>query len=80
MDNTNETNNTELTITTININDLNSSQKRNKIFNWLKSQKIVITLIQETHSTHNTTTEWGKEWDGVSVWNSGPSNQSAIPV
>ena len=53
MDNTNETNNTELTITTINVNDLNSSQKRNKIFNWLKSQKIVITLIQETHSTHS---------------------------
>ena len=53
MDNTNETNNTELTITTINVNDLNSSQKRNKIFNWLKSQKIVITLIQETHSIHS---------------------------
>ena len=53
MDNINETNNTELSI---NVNGLKDSQKkkRNKVFDWLKSQKTDITLIQENHSTHNT--------------------------
>lgn len=60
MDNTSETNNIDLTIKTINVNGLNDSQKRNKIFNWLKSHKTDITLIQEIHSTHNATTEWRK--------------------
>ena len=55
MDNINETNNTELSIKAINVNGLkDSKKKRNKVFDWLKSQKTDITLIQENHSTHNT--------------------------
>ena len=77
MDKTYETNNTELTITTIHVNGLNEHRKRAKIFNWLKTQNIEITLIQETHSTTTTTAEWKKGWDGISVWNSGPSHLSS---
>ena len=58
MGKTHETNNTELTISTINVNGLNENRKRAKIFNWLKTQKTDITLIQEIHSTTTTVAEW----------------------
>ena len=77
MDKTHETNNTELTISTINVNGLNENHKRAKIFNWFKTKKIDITLLQETHSTTTTAAEWKKEWDKISVWNSGPFHLSA---
>lgn len=50
---------------------------KDKVFNWFKSQKSGINLVQETHSTNVIAAEWKKEWDGTSVWNSRPTNQSA---
>ena len=43
-----------LKILTINVNGLNQPNKRSKIFNYLKTNKIDITLLQETHSTNET--------------------------
>lgn len=48
MEKIDETKTTDIKITTINVKGLNDIQKRNKTFNWLKSQKSDITLIQET--------------------------------
>ena len=77
MEKIDETKTTDITITTINVNGLNDILKRNKTFNWFKLQKSDITLIQETHPTNVTASQWTKEWDGVSLLNSGPTNQSA---
>ena len=59
------------------LNDLNNPNKRNKIFNLLKTKKTDLALLQETHSTKATETQWQKEWTGISFWNSGPTHQSA---
>ena len=67
----------KLKILTINVNGLNNLSKRNKIFNFLKTNKIDITLMEETHSTRNAEKQWQKGWDGMSFWNSGPTHQTA---
>ena len=68
----NTTNNNKFKILTINVNDLNQSNKRVKIFNYLKSNKTDITLLQETHSTNESEKKWQKEWPGMSFWHTGP--------
>lgn len=67
----------KLRVLTVNVNGLNNFNKRNKIFNFLRTNKIDITLFQETHSTKITEKQWQKEWSGISSWNSGPTNQTA---
>ena len=64
-------------ILTTNVNDLNSQNKRTKFYNPLKSTKIDIALVVETHSIKNTEILWQKEWTRMSFWNSGPNHQTA---
>ena len=70
-------NNTITKFLTVNVNGLNNFNKRDKIFNLLKTKKIDLALLQETHSTKTTETQWQKEWTGMAFWNSGPTHQSA---
>ena len=67
----------KLRILTANVNGLNNSNKRNKTFNLLKTTKIHLALLQETHSNKITETQWQKVWTGISFCNSGPRHQSA---
>ena len=66
----------KLRILTANVNGLNNPNKRNKIFNLLKTNETDLALLQETLSTKTTETQWQKEWAGISFWNSGPTHQS----
>lgn len=43
------TTNSKLKIVAINVNGLNNTSKRNKIFNFLKTKKVDITLLLEIH-------------------------------
>ena len=61
-------------VLTVNVNGLNNHNKRMKFFNSLKTKKNDITVLQEIHSTE---TKWQLEWNGMSLWNSGPTNHSA---
>ena len=47
------TKNHKLKILTVNVNGFNNFNKRTKIFNFIKTNKTAITLLQETHSTNN---------------------------
>ena len=60
-----------------NVNGLHNSEKRNKIFNFFKTKKKDLALLQETHSTTISELTWQKEWKGLSFWNSDPTHQSA---
>ena len=64
-------------VLTANVNGLHNSEKRNKIFNFFKTKKIDLALLQEIHSTTISELAWQKEWKGLSFWNSGPTHQSA---
>lgn len=68
---------TILKVLTANVNGLQTRENRNKIFNFIKTKKVDLALLQETHSTTITELKWQKEWKGLSFWNSGLSQQSA---
>ena len=59
------------------VNGLHNSEKRNKIFNFLKTKKIDRALLKETHSTVISELTWQKEWKGLSFWNSRSIHQTA---
>ena len=54
---------TDLKICSLNVQGLGEGQKRKEIFNWLRAKKFSIYLLQETHSSENTTTTWSSEWE-----------------
>ena len=64
-------------VLTVNVNGRNNHNKRIRLFNSLKTKKIDIRLLQETHSTKTTETKWQQEWNRMSFWNSGPTYHSA---
>ena len=50
-----------LSILSLNINGLSENKKRNELFEKIINKKLDITLLQETHSTKQTTETWQKE-------------------
>lgn len=34
-------------------------------------------MLQETHSTKTSETQWQKKWTGISFWNTRPINETA---
>ena len=64
-------------VSTANVNDLNNLSKRTKIYNLLKTNKLDLALLQETHSTKITEIQWKNEWVAMSFWNGGPNHQTA---
>ena len=69
--------NSKVKILTVNVNGLNNINKRTKTFNFFKTNKIDITLLQETHSTNITEKQRQKAWSGISFRNSGPTHETA---
>ena len=43
--------NSHVMILTLNVNELNAPIKRHRLANWIKSQKLSVCCIQETHLT-----------------------------
>ena len=59
------------------MNRLNQRNKRSKIFNYLKTNKTDIALLQETHLSNETEKNWQREWSGMSFWHTGRNHQTA---
>ena len=47
------------------------------MYDLLNNREIDITLIQETHSTPESSRKWKNEWTGISIWHSGPVPKSS---
>ena len=70
-------NNTKLSVLYLNINGTFEDKKRNNLFKNVINKNIDIILLQETHSTNKTISQWEKEWLGKSLWNSGKISKSS---
>ena len=70
-------NTTKLSALSLNINGLSGDKKRNKLFAKLINKNIDVILLQETHSTKQTTNKWKKEWLCKYFWNSGKITKSS---
>ena len=69
---------------TFNVNGLastgNAVSKRRKIFTWLKSKKVDIILMQETHCTEGLERTWKNEWQGDCYFNNGTSASRGVCI
>ena len=55
-------------IASLNVDGLQGTQKRRKIFNFLSSSEYSVICLQETHQTAPDRDKWEGEWEGKSCW------------
>ena len=59
-----------LQIACLNVRGLQNKNKRNRIFQYFKSKKYDIILLQETYSTPQDENIWKKKWEGPAFFSS----------
>ena len=59
-----------LKICSFNVKGINDKKKRTDIFNWLRRKSYDICLLQETHSTDESNSNWENEWGYKSFFSS----------
>ena len=60
-------------VATFNVDSLQTSGKRNKIFQYFENSQYDIILLQETHVQ---TEKWKQEWKHFTIWNPGESSNT----
>ena len=51
----------DLKIASINVRGIGNNTKRREVFNWLRSKKLSIYMLQEVHCSENTADLWACE-------------------
>ena len=65
----------------INVNGLRNDKKRQNVFNWLKSKKYDVILLQETHCENSDEEhDWAKDWNGTSLWCNGTRLSKGVAI
>ena len=67
-------------INSFNCRGLRNKNKRQNIFNWLKSNYMGITFLQETHSSPLDEKKWEKEWGGIIYYSHGEYNARGVSI
>ena len=70
-----------IAILSYNVRGLKDKKKRLAVYDFLKTKKIDVILLQETHC-HLKQEEyrWGREWGGVSLWSKGTGNSKGVAI
>ena len=70
-----------IAILSYNVRGLKDMKKRLAVYDFLKTKKIDVILLQETHC-HLKQEEyrWGREWGGVSLWSKGTGNSKGVAI
>ena len=70
---------TSLCVISLNVRELRSQDKRLKLVNCLIiSHKIVVILLQMTHSTPNGEKQWSDQWQGDLYFSHGQQNVRGV--
>ena len=69
-----------LSALTINTNGLRDTSKRLQFWTWIKSLKVNICFLQETHIITEDIEDWQKEWGGHSLWSAGSNSSRGVGV
>ena len=65
----------------MNVRGINDKEKRNKLFYWLRRQKVDIVFLQETHCGNRASEyKWSKEWEAESYWSVDKSNSKGVAI
>ena len=64
----------------LNTRGLGDSKNRKAVFLLLQEKGTGIFMLQETHSTVNTESDWKRQWDGQIVFSHGLSNSRGVAI
>ena len=67
-------------IGSINCNGLGNRLKRESVINWIDNKLEDIIVLQETHSTIDTESQWNRAWRGKIYFNHGSSNSTGTCI
>ena len=70
----------KLTNSLLNIRGLQNKNKRNRIFQYFKTKKYDVILLQETYSTLEDEHEWKKEWEGPAFFYSLNNHNCGVAI
>ena len=72
--------NNKISVNCFNCRGLRNDQKRQNIFNWLKTSHPGVTFLQETHSTLTDEKKWEREWGGNIYYAHGEFNARGVAI
>ena len=64
----------------LNVRGLGNKEKREKIFQWLKSQDKHFYFLQETHASTQTKSNWEREWGYSAFFSGNTSNSEGVGI
>ena len=70
----------QVAFNSLNVRELNNSNKRQTIFQWLKTKHKGIVLLQETYSQEKDELEWMSDWGNKIVFSHGTRHSSGVAV
>ena len=69
-----------LQIASLNLRGLQNKNKRNRIFQYFKSKKYDIILLQQTYNTPQDENIWKKEWEGPAFFSSLNNHKCGVAI
>ena len=72
--------NDKITINSFNCRGLRDLNKRNAVFNWLKTKHLGLTLLQETHSTLADENYWENQLGGQIFYSHGTFQSKGVAI
>ncbi len=70
----------DIKLGSLNISGAREDVKRASLFSLIKSKKLNVTFLQETHSTVDNESDWRREWSGEAFFSHKSSNSGGVGV
>ena len=70
----------DLKIASFNVRGIGNNTKRREVFNWLRSKKFSIYMLQEVHCSENTADLWACEWGYKTLFGCCSSNKAGVSI
>ena len=70
----------DLKIASINVRGLGNNTKRREVFNWLRTEKLSIYMLQEAHCSDVTSDLWSSEWGYKALFSCCTSNRAGVCI
>ena len=70
----------DLKIAPLNVRGIGNNTKRREVFNWLRSKKLSIYMLQEVHCSENTADLWACGWGYKTLFGCCSSNKAGVSI
>ena len=70
----------KLQIASLNVRGIGNNAKRREVFNWLRTKKFSIYMLQEVHCSENTTDSWTSEWGYKALFSCCSSSKAGVSI